>query len=190
VTASGVAASASVLFRLQGLVLPRTLAHSQFVSDHARALAGRWGLDAEAAALAGLLHDCAKNLPPEAYLSMAESAGFEIYAAERRSPKVLHQRLGALWARRDFAVRDLAVLQAIECHTTGRADMGPLARCLLVADYTSSDRDFPGVAPLRRALDRGLEPAFVAVLRFKRDYVAGKSLPEHPWARAAHARWL
>jgi len=172
-------------------VRPHTLAHCQDVRDHARALAALFGVASEDAALAGLLHDCAKSLPGEACLSMAEAAGLEVFEAERQSPKVLHQRLGAHLAAREFGVEAPHILDAIRFHTTGHPDMGPLARCVLVADYTSPDRDFPGVQRLRQALQGSdPRPAFVRVLAFKRDYVKRKGLPEHPWAEGAYARWL
>jgi HD superfamily phosphohydrolase YqeK len=104
---------------------------------------------------------------------------------------VLHQRLGALRARRELGVTDEAVLSAVACHTTGHPDMDALARCLFVADYTAAGRDFPGVSRLREILgDRGAEAGFRAVLRFKREHVARRGLPEHPWAEGAYRRFL
>ena len=176
--------------KLRGLLTPKTFAHSLAVRDRARELAADFGADPARAALAGLLHDCAKNLPADAYLGEAAALGLEVYGAERRSPKVLHQRVGAAWAARDFGVDDESVCRAICCHTTGRHDMDALARCVFVADYTSADRDYPGVDRLRAACDRGADDAFRSVLLFKRTYVRQAGLPEHPWAENAYRKYL
>jgi len=167
-----------------------TYAHCLGVSDEAARWATDFGADPDAARWAGLLHDCAKGLAAEQYLTWARSAGREIFEAERTSPSVLHQRLGARWAAERFGVRDQAVLAAIRCHTTGAGDMDGLARCLFVADWVSPDRTYEGVCALRAALSQGPEAGFVAVLRAKREVVLAKGLPEHPWARAALHRWL
>lgn len=169
---------------------PETFRHCLAVRDHAAAIAPAFGADPETAALAGLLHDNAKNLSAREQLAAAEAAGLEIFPAERASPKVLHQRLGALFAARRFGVTDPSVIEAIACHTTGQGPMDALARCLFVADYTSPERRFHGVETLRAALLRGADAGFLAVLRCKRDLVLAQGLPEHPWAEAAHARYL
>ena len=160
-----------------------TYAHCLAVSHEAARWASAFGADPDAARWAGLLHDCAKGLAAEQYLTWARSAGRELFEAERASPSVLHQRLGARWAAERFGVRDRAVLAAIRCHTTGAGDMDGLARCLFVADWVSPDRTYDGVEALRVALSQGPEVGFAAVLRAKREVVVARGLPEHPWAR-------
>jgi HD superfamily phosphohydrolase YqeK len=68
--------------------------------------------------------------------------------------------------------------------------MDELARCLFVADWISPDRTYEGVEALRASMARGAEEGFLAVLRLKREVVARRGLPDHPWAVAAYARWL
>ena len=56
-------------------------------------------------------------------------------------------------------------MQAIRCHTTGKADMNLLEKIIYVADYMEPNRTIPGVEELRRlafsdidaALKLGLE---------------------------------
>lgn len=169
---------------------PGTYAHCLAVRDHASDLARPFSVDPGSCALAGLLHDCAKNLSASQQLLAARAEGLELVEAELASPKVLHQRLGAAFAFGRYGVSDPAILAAIACHTTGQGDMDGLARCLFVADYTSPDRVFEGVGGLRAALDEGPEAAFRAVLAFKRELTRNRGLPEHPWAAAAYTRFL
>jgi len=175
--------------RLRESLSEGTYAHSLAVSREAARWAVAFGADPDAALWAGLLHDCAKGLSDEQYLALAQTAGLEIFDAERDAPSVLHQRLGARWAAERFGVRDPAVLAAIGCHTTGAQVMDPLARCLFVVDWVSPDRTYEGVEVLRATLAKGVEEGFAAVLRAKRDVVLAKGLPDHPWARAALDRW-
>jgi len=176
--------------RLRAALRRATFAHSLAVSEEAGRWAPTFDADPQAARWAGLLHDCAKGLRPAEYLAEAAVAGLEIFGAERASPSVLHQRVGAVWAAERFGVHDLSVQAAIRCHTTGAGDMDGLARCLFVVDWVSPDRDYEGVETLRAALAQGPDVGFTAVLRAKRDGALAKGLPEHPWARAAADRWL
>lgn len=181
---------ADLVDRLARTLTPKTLRHSLAVRDHGAALAPLFGADPGAAAYAGLLHDCAKDISGVQCLELARAASLDVFPAERASPKLLHQRLGAHLAKVRFGVTAIGVLDAIACHTTGRGDMDALARCLFVADYTSPDRVFEGVTALREALTLGAPDAFRAVLTLKRDLARAKGSPEHPWAEAAYARFL
>jgi predicted HD superfamily hydrolase involved in NAD metabolism len=176
--------------QLRGTLNPQTFAHSLAVSEEAARRAPVFGADPTAARWAGLLHDCAKGLSPEAYLAEARAEGLTLCDAERASPPLLHQRLGARWARVRYGVDAPAVLGAIRCHTTGAAEMDGLARCLFVVDWTSSDRTYDGVEALRAALEQGASAGFLAVLRAKQQVVRARGLPDHPWALAARERWL
>lgn len=176
---------------LEARLSPGTYVHCLDVAAHAMRLAFRFGVDPLAARLAGLLHDYAKDEPRDAYLSLAEAAGLEVFQAERSYPPVLHQRVGAYQVERAFGPSlPQGVCSAVACHTTGRADMDGLARCVLVADHTAPRRAFDGVDGLRDALARGAEAGFRAVLAHKRALVRRRGLVEHPWALEAYARWL
>ena len=176
--------------RLRRSLSPRTFLHSEAVRDEAVRLAGAFEAEPAAARWAGLLHDCAKDLSAEQCLVEARALGLEVFPAEEASPPVLHQRIGAEWAVARFGVADQTVLEAIRCHTTGAGEMDAVARCLFVADWISPDRTYEGVGPLRAAMARGPEEGFGAVMRLKREVVALRGLPDHPWSLAAYARWL
>ncbi|MFH2008318.1 MAG: bis(5'-nucleosyl)-tetraphosphatase (symmetrical) YqeK [bacterium] len=175
---------------LRRLVSERTFRHCLAVVEEAQRLAAPYDADVAAARWAGLLHDCAKELDGAACLAAAGEARLEVLPEERAHPRVLHQRVGARWAAERFGVTAAAVLEAIGCHTTGKGEMDGLSRCLFVADWTSSDRDYDGVDTLREAVAKGPAEGFVAVLRCKREVVRVRGLPQHPWAREAYERWL
>jgi len=168
----------------------RTYRHSLAVAQEGLRLSSGFDADPQSARWAGLLHDCAKDQGGSACLAAAVEAGLEVLPEERASPRVLHQRLGAYWAGSRFGVTDAAVLRAIGCHTTGRGEMDGLARCLFVADWISTDRRYDGVDVLREAAAQGPMEGFLAVLRCKREVVRRGGLPDHPWSREAHEKWL
>ena len=65
--------------------------HSIGVSDTAACLAMRYGYDIRKAALAGLVHDCAKSLGHAQLIETTARAGIEISPMERDNPELLWQ---------------------------------------------------------------------------------------------------
>ncbi len=122
-------------------------------------LAERWGGDVEKARRAALLHDCTKKLDLPQQKELCRYYGIELDALEQETLKLLHAKTGAAIAENVFGT-DSEVTNAIRWHTTGRAGMTLLEKIIYLADYIEPNRDFPGLAELRRAcyedLDAGL----------------------------------
>jgi predicted HD superfamily hydrolase involved in NAD metabolism len=115
--------------------------HTIEVANTCACLAMRYCVDMEKAYVAGLLHDCAKCLSDEELTRECERAGIEISEYERKSPYLLHGKVGALYAMELFGVKDDEILSAITCHTTGKPAMTPLEEILFIADYIEPYRD-------------------------------------------------
>ncbi len=153
------------------LLKPNRVAHVQGCRDTAVELARRWGADPVDAERAALLHDITKALDGHLQLDLCRAYGYEPDAFSVQYPKTLHALTGSLVAERIFG-ENKAVVDAIACHTTGKADMNLLEKIIYVADYMEPNRDFPGVEELRylttvditRALAKGLQMT-VAVLQ-------------------------
>ena len=117
------------------------------------------------ARLAGLLHDCAKQLDERTLLAEAEKYHLDITETERRQPYLLHGKVGAAWAREKYHVEDDAILQAIVYHTTGRPGMSLLEKIVFTADYIEPGRDkAPNLDMLRREAFRDLDKAVWLIL--------------------------
>ncbi len=127
-------------------------------SETAEALARHWGADPEAARRAGILHDITKALGPKEQLHICEKYAMMLTDFQRRNPKLLHAKTGALLAREVFGEKP-EVVEAICWHTTGRAEMSLLEKILYIADYMEPQRDFPGVETLRELVWRDLDAA-------------------------------
>ena len=126
----------------------KRVAHVLGCRDTAVELARRWGADENDAARAGLLHDITKALNGDLQLTMCRSYGTMLDKFSLKNPKTLHALTGSLVAERIFGENE-AVVDAIRCHTTGKADMNLLEKIIYVADYVEPNRDFPGVEELR-----------------------------------------
>ena len=168
---------------------PKTLAHVQAVSDECAALARRFQLDEGQCRLAGMLHDISAVIRPSDMLRWAEEHPLPLCEAERRHPFLLHQRLSAIVAREDFGVTDEAVLSAIACHTTLRAQASSIDMALFLADKIAWDQ--PGEPPyldaLSAALEQSMEAACLAYM--KHTVESGRLLYPHTnWTRAME--WL
>ena len=69
--------------------------------------------------------------------------------------------MGAAYIEKVLGVTDLEVLTAVRYHTTGRAGMSLLEKVIFVADFTSADRDYPGVDRMRKKADADLDAAIL-----------------------------
>ncbi len=153
------------------LLKPSRVAHVLGCRQTAVELAERWGADPVDAERAALLHDITKALDGHLQLTLCQEYGIQLDGFSLRYPKTLHALTGSLVAERIFG-ENQAVVDAICCHTTGKAGMNMLEMIIYVADYMEPNRDFPGVEELRylttvdmrKALIKGLEMT-IAVLK-------------------------
>lgn len=115
--------------------------HSLGVAYTASALAMRYGYAQDRALLAGLLHDCAKDLSDKDNIALIRSGGAEPTEYELENPKLLHAGGGYVLARTKYGLRDEELLRAIRYHTTGKPDMTLIEQIIYVADYIEPKRD-------------------------------------------------
>lgn len=132
--------------------------HSLNVAQEAVKLAGQYGGNADKAYLAGLLHDCAKEIAYEKALQLLEKYGIVVDAFLLKRGKLLHGPLGACMAQSNFGISDPEILDAIWYHTTAKANMGLLTKIIYIADFVEPGRTFEGVQELRTAVyQQGLD---------------------------------
>ena len=123
--------------------------HTLGVAETAKILAEKWGADADAAYLAGLVHDCAKEIPVEQMVELLEKNGYCCDEMERESSNILHAPLGSIIAKEKFGVEDEDVLNAVRYHTLGRAQMSLLEKIIYVADFIEPGRKYKEVQFVR-----------------------------------------
>ncbi len=151
---------------------PKRFRHTIGVKYTSICLAMCYGEDIGKAEIAGLLHDCAKNLDEEKLLLLCREQGLPVSDAEERSPFLLHGRVGAYFARTKYGIKDEDILGAITWHTTGRPDMSLLEKIVFTADYIEPGRDSaPNLDKLRQLAFTDLDAAVVEILRQTLEYL-------------------
>ena len=150
--------------KLKEMLTPHRFEHSLGVQDMAVRLAERYGGDRQKAALAGLVHDCAKDLTMEQMEERLQRYALKLDEVSLREPALIHGPLGACVAQDLFQIDDQEILGAICYHTTGRENMTLLEKIIYLADFIEPCRDYPGVERLRQiaweSLDRALLLSF------------------------------
>lgn len=158
--------------KLRTVLKPARYLHTIGVENTAACLAMRYGADMNLAALAGLLHDCAKQLSGEELLAECERYQLEISEVERRNPYLLHGKLGALYAGEKYGIDEESVLAAITWHTTGHPQMSLLEEIVFIADYIEPSRkEIPGLSQIRRLAFVDLSEAIYLSLKNMLEYL-------------------
>jgi predicted HD superfamily hydrolase involved in NAD metabolism len=158
----------------------KRLKHSVGVSTTAVRLAGMYGADPEKACLAGLVHDCAREMSNNILLQTAGAFGIVVTDVDKCEPVLLHAPVGAAIACRDYGVLDAEVLQAIVWHTTGGPVMSLLDKIIFLADFIEPGRSYPGVDRLRVLADYNLQDALLAAYDQTLEHLIAKRGLIHP----------
>ena len=105
--------------------------------------------------------------------ALAMRYGYDLDKAELAG--LLHAKLGAYMAREKYGVEDPEILQAIECHTTGRCGMTLLDKILYAADYIEPRRYKAGNLPeMRKLAFLDLDEACLAIMESTLTYLRSR----------------
>jgi len=170
------------------LLNPNRVAHVLGCRDTAVELARYWGADVTDAARAGILHDITKAIDGPLQLTLCDAYGKLLSDFSKRYPKTLHALTGSLVAERIFG-ENKAVVDAIESHTTGKANMNTLEKIIYLADYIEPNRTIPGVEELRRLSYTDLDAAMKLGLEMTLEHLNRQGAEVSPESREALA-WL
>lgn len=154
---------------------PSRFAHSLSVRDTAVKLAKTYNCDTYKARIAGLVHDCAKNMSGQENLKLVLEKGYAVDEVSRNSPELLHGLAGAIIAKEKFEIFDEEILNAIIYHTTGKENMNLLEKIIYLADYIEPLRDFPSVDELRKVTLRNLDEGLIMSFNNTIQYVISRN---------------
>ena len=146
--------------------------HTLGVEFTATAMAMKYGVDMEKAEIAGLLHDCAKCVDDDEKLDECKKYKLELTEVEKRNPFLIHSKLGAVYAKKLYGIRDQEILSAIRFHTTGRPDMTMLEKIVFIADYIEPGRyKAKNLKEIRQIAFEDIDEAMYMILRDTLDYL-------------------
>lgn len=101
----------------------------------------KFNLDIDKVFLSSLLHDCCKLKSNEELLNILkvnESNSF--YNEVKRFPKIYHSFSGKWFAKTEFNINDVSILNAIYYHSTGCKNMTLLEKIVFISDYIEETR--------------------------------------------------
>ena len=90
--------------------------------------------DQHKTAIAGLLHDAAKQVGSLELFDACKKMNLMLNDADMRSPQTIHPFVSAEMVKRELGITDPDILNAIRYHTTGRARMSMIEKLVFVAD--------------------------------------------------------
>ena len=169
----------ALLAKMEIIMSDKRLRHCLGVEKAARELAERFSLDIEKAGLAGLLHDYAKKVSDEDFLSLIDK--YQLNPDLKNwGNNVWHGMVGIYKIQEDLGIEDAEILRAIEIHTVGSGTMSELDKVVYVADYIEHNRDFPGVDKARELAQRSLNQAVAYETARTVEHLARKGMPIYP----------
>lgn len=155
----------------KNLKQPRYL-HSIGVEEVACDLAVIYGYDPGKASIAGILHDCAKNLSDEELLCYCQKYQLPVTEIEVRCPFLLHGKVGAAFAKDQYKITDPEIIDSITYHTTGRPNMSLLEKIIFTADYIEPyRRPLPRIDEIRWMAYTDLDQAVLIILENTLSYL-------------------
>ena len=169
----------ALLAKMETVMPEKRLRHCLGVEKAARELAERFGLDVEKAGLAGLLHDYAKKVSDEDFLSLIDKYRLDP-DLKNWGNNVWHGMVGIYKIQEDLGIEDAEILRAIEIHTVGSGTMSELDKAIYVADYIEHNRDFSGVDKARELAQRSLNQAVAYETARTVEHLARKGMPIYP----------
>ena len=168
---------------LKGRLSEPRYRHSLGARDCAAGLAKHYGVPEEPLRLAGLLHDCCRELSPPETLALARAWALPLRRIDLQFPVLLHGRLAAETARREFGIEDGAALSAVRYHTAGHPGMSLSDRIFFLCDHMEPNRTGEHLLELRRLALEDLDAAMRLSVDLSISYLhaTGKMVDPDTW---------
>ncbi len=166
--------------KLKGMLSEARYEHSLGVMETAEEMARVFGEDAEKAKIAGLLHDCAKDIDKAKMVPMCEALGVELDSMKREQRSLIHADLGAKLLETEFDIFDEEIINAVKYHTLGREHMTNLEKILYLADLIEPNRKMtPEIEELKALSMQNLDCAMLYAADLAIEYIQKKHKPLH-----------
>ena len=152
--------------------------HSKCVMERCGEIALKFGIDVNTAKKVGIAHDVAKELTPDEKLEYCTKNNIEIDDIEKKNTTLLHAKIGADIAKKEFGFNNSMCL-AIKAHTTGFPEMDMLAKILFIADRTSKDRELDDIDYINELLEKNIDETILYILDKKIELQIQKQATMH-----------
>jgi len=166
--------------KLKEVMQEKRYKHTLGVVDAAMYLANKYGADPVEAKIAALLHDYAKDFSEEQLKNYVKEHQLEADRVLMEAYQLLHGKVAAAIAEKEFSIENQDIIRAIENHTTGRANMSLLEKIIYLADFIEIGRSYPGVDELRLRAEENLDKAVLLAFNNTIKYVLDIEKLLHP----------
>lgn len=165
----------SIMKYLEGSISSKRYIHSINVSATSAKLAELYGCDVLKASVAGLVHDCAKELAMEQLLECLSEEAIVTDGMTLSIKELLHGPAAVHICRKVFGIEDKEILNAVRYHITGRENMTLLEKIIYLSDLIEPSRSFEGVEELREQATKDLDKALLIAFNSSIIYLISKN---------------
>lgn len=144
--------------------------HTLRTTEYAVKLSKKFSLDYDKVFLAGLLHDCAKEV---------DIHNIDIPEDSKNTP-IAHAFAGKIIAKQEYGIVDTDILNAIKYHSTGRPNMSILEKIIYCADMLEDGREWDGIDYVRKLIESDFEEGFKQCLNRTIDYLKENNKQIYP----------
>ncbi len=130
--------------------------------------------------VSSILHDYGKIFSSKELLEIAKNKELGLSEFEINCEPLLHGFLGPYLVQRDFNIKDLAILNAIKCHTIGSCNMSLLDKILYISDKIGEDRNYEDIERYRKLSLQNINLCLLEVYKSNIIYVITKHNFLHP----------
>ncbi len=162
--------------------------HCVRVSKTAKKLARLNNYSENKAALAGFVHDYAKQVPVKEYRKVIETEDFDRDLLNWNRA-IWHGIVGTYFIKRDLKITDPEILQAVRRHTTADIEMTTLDKIVFMADFIEPGRNFPGVDQARKITYKNLNEGVGYQLAHTLEYLIEQRSKIYPRTLEAYNVW-
>ncbi len=163
--------------KMQHTLSPDRFMHSVGVAYMSSCLAYSYGVPSDKALVAGLLHDCAKEIEKNEMERLCDENCVPLTDIERRIKALIHARYGAYLVKHLYGIEDTDIINAVDNHTVGRPGMSRLEQIVFCADFLEPDRKYhcePSLDELRKLIFTDIDKTTVLILENQMDYFKEK----------------
>lgn len=124
--------------------------------------------------LAGLAHDMCREMSDESLKKITAFDGLGYSELEEKKPSILHGRAAACVLKKDFGITDELIIQAVQNHTSGKANLGVLGQLLFVADKIEPERPQSTSEYRKRLFSLSRKELVISVIEENIEYLKNK----------------
>ncbi|HYF82606.1 MAG TPA: bis(5'-nucleosyl)-tetraphosphatase (symmetrical) YqeK [Clostridia bacterium] len=165
----------TIMHWLKNNISSKRYSHSINVSSTAAKLAEFYDCDVQKTSIAGLVHDCARELDMEELLNCLAAEDIAADSLTLSVKELLHGPAAVHICRKVFCIEDEEILSAVRYHTTGKENMSLLEKIIYLSDFIEPSRSFDGVEKLRELAFGKLDEALLLAFNSSIQYIMSKN---------------